>query len=131
MSGTINLKQPKFTYCKLPKPESERIKFLPIKPGPEEFIFDRRKGVHLRKPWNGEVPPPTKSTNVSIETQILKESAVQLNNTNQSRNSPTKFLEKIQVINQNEKNETTNMDNNMMTMNIDNHKLSFTDGKFY
>lgn len=49
MVGTINLKQPTFTYLPLEKQAAQKITFLPTKPKAEEMYYSSKYGAHLRK----------------------------------------------------------------------------------
>lgn len=51
MVGTINLRQPKFTYFSLEKQESQKINFKPEMPVASELFYSPKYGSFLRKEW--------------------------------------------------------------------------------
>lgn len=55
MVGTINLKQPHFTYLPVNQQNVEKIEFSPLKPKANEMYYSSKYGMHLRKS-TGKLP---------------------------------------------------------------------------
>ena len=103
MVGTINLKQPRFTYCHLPKPESEKINFIPRKPDSSEMYFSKKRGVFLRKPFD------LKKMKTAKPSSLLHLKTV---STNDSLNSPLNVKPK-QPLELKESTESLNIEKTM------------------
>ena len=68
MVGTINLRQPKFTFFSLERQESQKLNFKPDMPTTDELYYSPKHGTFLRKEWkkNKEIKLPLKINSSSV-----------------------------------------------------------------